>query len=216
MPNQIFIEKPSEEKVILRWLGHSAFKIKAGNVAVYIDPYEIEGAHEPADLILITHAHYDHCDRKSVDALKKPSTVIYGPDAVSHNIPGVKVIREGMRFTALGISVYVVAAYNPEKPYHPRGTGVGYVVTVGGAKIYHAGDTDIIPEMKSLAKEGIDVALLPIGGTMTMSETEASEVVALIKPKKVIPMHYGKVVKADTQKFKKMVDNDAEVVILEK
>jgi len=216
MPNQIFIEKSPEEKVLLRWLGHSAFKIKTGSVVVYIDPYDIEGTHEPADLIFITHAHYDHCDKKSVEALKKPSTVIYGPDAVTHNIPGVKLVREGMRFVALGINVHVVPAYNREKPYHPRSTGVGYVLTAGSAKIYHAGDTDMFSDMKSLAKEFIDVALIPIGGSTTMSETEASEVVALIKPKKAIPMHYGKTVKGDPLRFKKMVDSDAEVVILEK
>lgn len=203
-------------KIIVKWLGHSAFKIKYNNYAIYIDPYEIEGPHEAADVILITHAHYDHCDKKSIDALRKPATVIFAPASVVPKVQGAKAVEYGQKLDILGIKIKVVPAYNMSRPYHPRGGGAGYLLTLGTNKVYHAGDTDLIPEMKDLDKENIDIALLPIGGTYTMDEAEASEAVSIIRPKTAIPMHYGKVVRGDPWKFKQMVGTDASVTVLDR
>lgn len=216
MADQVILGKPGTGKVLVKWLGHSTFKIKAVNTVIYIDPYEIEGPHEQADMILITHGHYDHCDKKSVEALKKPNTAIIAAESAASKIKGAKGVHEGERLDVLGVKIHVVAAYNVNKPYHPKNVGVGFVLTVGGHKIYHAGDTDLIPEMKDLAAEALDVAMLPIGGTYTMDEAEASEAVAMIKPKLAIPMHYGKLDKVDPWKFKSMVGKDAEVMVFER
>lgn len=216
MPDQVILGKPGTQKVLVKWLGHSTFKIKSNNLVIYIDPYEIEGPHETADIIFITHGHYDHCDKKSLDALRKASTIIVASETAAPKVQGAKAVRAEERFDVLGIKVKVVPAYNVNKPYHPKGAGVGYILTIGNSKIYHAGDTDVIPEMRELAKDNIDLALLPIGSTYTMDEAEASEAVSIIKPRMAVPMHYGKVDKADPWKFKQMVGTDAEVMVLER
>ena len=203
-------------RVLIKWLGHASFKIKYDKISIYIDPYDIEGAYEPADLILITHGHYDHFDKKSIDQLKKPGMLVVMPDVIAHKVPDSKGVAQVDKFEVFGIKIRTMPAYNTDKPYHPRGAGVGYILTLGNKKIYCSGDTDIIPEMKDLADQKIEVALLPIGGTYTMDEAEASEATSIIKPKTVVPMHYGKVVKADPWKFKRMVGDDAEVQILER
>lgn len=195
----------------ITWLGHASFKIKippseafGSEMIVYLDPFQIK-SNEKADLILCTHDHYDHRDEKSIRLLSKPETEI---------LIGGADIKENEEREIKGLKIRAVPAYNLAKPFHPRGKGVGFVLEIEGKKIYHAGDTDRIPEMAELGE--IDLALLPIGGTYTMDATEAAEAVKMIKPKKVIPMHYGTLSETPGQpeKFKELVGNLSEVIIL--
>ena len=125
-------------RIVIKWLGHATFWIKCDHLSIYIDPYDLEGAREPADLVLITHGHYDHFDKKSIDLLKKPGMLVVMPDVIAHKIPDSKGVSQVDKFEVLGIKVQVMPAYNVNKPYHPRGAGVGYILTIGNKKIYHA------------------------------------------------------------------------------
>ena len=194
--------------VELDWLGHASFIVKGEGKVIYFDPYLLPSSPEKADLILITHDHYDHCDHGKVEQIKKPDTVIITTSASARKLSGnIKTVKEGDSITEKEISIKVVPAYNPGKPFHPRGSGVGFIIDVGGTKIYHAGDTDFIPEMSNIQT---DIALLPIGGTYTMDENEGVRVALTIKPKIVIPMHHGHIsgTDADPKSFKEKVQKE--------
>jgi L-ascorbate metabolism protein UlaG (beta-lactamase superfamily) len=186
-------------------LGHDSFRFRCGELVVYTDPYHVSG--EKADLVLITHGHYDHLDTKSLKEVAGSDTVIIAPEAAAPGIQGrVKAIKPNQPFNEMGVKGRAVHAYNVNKRFHPKGVGVGYVFSIGGQTIYHAGDTDAIPEMQALGP--IDVALVPVGGTYTMTAQEAAAVVNdVIKPRLSIPMHWGSVVgsRADAEAFKKLV-----------
>ncbi len=185
----------------LVWLGHAGIAVDFPPLVV-IDPYEIRGASRKADVILVTHSHYDHCDPDSIRALAGPATVCIGPADCAGKLPkGALAIRPGQKLAAAGVEV--VPAYNTDKKFHPKGNGwVGYIVRHGGESLYHAGDTDLIPEMDSIR---CDVACLPVGGTFTMTAAEAAEAVKRIKPKIAVPVHYGPVAgsPADAEAFRK-------------
>lgn len=192
------------EDVEIKWLGHSGFLIKNSKV-IYIDPYNIKKENEKADVILITHSHYDHCSIADMEKIVKDGTRIITPADCQSKITRFKVpikieIVEPGKDLDLGyMKVSTVPSYNVDKPFHSKEESwVGYVIKINDLVIYHAGDTDLIPEMQKLtghkqAKKKF-VALLPIGGRFTMSVDEAFEAVKLIKPSLVIPMHYGSVV----------------------
>jgi L-ascorbate metabolism protein UlaG (beta-lactamase superfamily) len=182
------------EGIEVRHLGHDSFILSAGGKTVCTDPYKISSSDVKADIILITHDHFDHCDPPSVSKLSGPDTVVIAPFGCSVKLKAnFREISQGGSVTEKGVKVEAVAAYNIGKPYHPRGIGVGYVITLGGKRIYHAGDTDRIPEMKKL--RDIDIALLPVSGTYVMNAKEAAAASNDdIGPKTAIPMHYGSVV----------------------
>jgi L-ascorbate metabolism protein UlaG (beta-lactamase superfamily) len=184
----------------IEWLGHAAFRIKVGRATVYIDPYRVPDDSPPADLILITHGHYDHFSPQDVERLTKRDTWLVGPAAVAERVsgqvhrigPGEELDDELVR----GIHVAAVAAYNTSKrdadgkPFHPRDAGwVGYELNVRGERLYHSGDTDVIPEMDSVT--GVDVALLPVSGVYVMTAQEAAEAARRIQPRVAVPMHWG-------------------------
>ena len=181
----------------VEWLGHSGFLIRAGKANVYIDPYRVADGPK-ADLILITHAHYDHFSPQDVERLSGPDTVVIAPAAVAERLGGeVIAVRPGDVVEPLpGVDVRAVPAYNTSKRdaegrvFHPREAGcVGYEVNVRGERLYHAGDTDVIPEMDEVA--GVDVALLPVSGVYVMTAQEAVEAARRIQPKVAVPMHWG-------------------------
>jgi len=191
----------------------SSFRIQSGDTVVYVDPHRLEGG-PPADLILITHEHFDHLDANAVNAVATDDTVIVANAPCARQLEGkvkgkIVAVREGDVASEKGVEVRAVAGYNG---HHPRGFNVGFVFQVGDQTIFHAGDTDRVPEMASVGD--IDVALLPIGGTYTMAEAEAAEAVRMIGPKVVIPMHYGYATGGDPDKFASLVGSDASVVIL--
>ncbi len=185
----------------IAWLGHASFRITAPEGIIYIDPWKLKDA-EPADLILITHGHQDHFSPGDVKKIRKADTTIVTIAAVAAKLQGdVKTIRAGDELTVKGVKIETVPAYNPRKDFHPKSAGgVGFILTVGGRRIYHAGDTDAIPEM---AEVKADVALLPVGGKYTMTASEAAQVANMIKPKVSVPMHWGDIVgsRADAELF---------------
>ena len=177
------------------WLGHASFRIISG-LSIYIDPWKITGD-EKADIILITHSHHDHCSPEDVKKLVKESTVIVTVKDAAEKLSGItkniKIVKPSDRIEVQDIFIAAVPAYNKDKEFHPKSNRwVGFVVEVLGERLYFAGDTDFIQEMKNL--KDISIAFLPIGGTYTMNVKEAVEAAALIHPKYVVPMHYGDIV----------------------
>jgi L-ascorbate metabolism protein UlaG (beta-lactamase superfamily) len=207
----------------LKWLGHASFQIKAEGKTIYVDPYEGEYS-EKADLVLVTHSHFDHCDTIKINQIHKADTVVVAPfplflASVSKTGKTVKALKPGEEMVFGNIKVRAVQAYNnkrfksPGNPFHPKGFGVGYLISAEGKTVYHAGDTDLIPEMKQL--DSIDVALLPSGDTYTMDGTEAAEAALAINPKVAIPIHRWD---TDPEEFRKKVEanSDIRVVVLSK
>jgi L-ascorbate metabolism protein UlaG (beta-lactamase superfamily) len=209
--------------VKLSWLGHDGFRIQNGQI-IYIDPFQISGGPK-ADIVLVSHEHFDHC---SVDDLKKivtPNTVIVAHSQSKGELSKVKAkevktMKPGEKLTLGDLVIETVPAYNlnkfrePGKVFHPKEDGkLGYVLTVKGVRIYHAGDTDNIPEMKNIRT---DIALLPVSGTYVMTVQEAAQAAESINPKLIIPMHYGAIVgsERDADSFQKLVK--CEVKILQK
>ncbi len=201
------------EGIIIERNSQSSVRLEAAGTVVYIDPYQISEARKDANLILITHDHYDHCDPESVDKLKSENTVVIFPESCASKMQG-KTIKPGEVMNVNGISVIAVNAYNTARFYgHKKGQCVGYVVSIGGKKIYHAGDTDRIPEMKQLGD--ISMAFLPVGGTYTMTAEEAAAAVNEdIRPEIAIPMHYGTVVGSDedANKFKQLCNSKVVII----
>lgn len=198
-------------------LGHASFLIEVSGKKIYIDPYALREDTESADIILITHDHYDHCDRESINRIKKPGTHILGPESVAKKIPGTGILRKKDIVHIDNTTIMAVPSYNTEKGFHKADSGMGFVIEHEGKRIYHSGDTDVIPEMSKL--EDITVALLPVGGIYTMNADDAVDAVKLIKPEIAIPMHYGKVVgsRADAEKFRSRIEKETKtrVEILE-
>jgi L-ascorbate metabolism protein UlaG (beta-lactamase superfamily) len=202
--------------VKIRALGHASFQIKAKDKTIYIDLKKygkVIETSEKADLILVTHSHSDHCSAEKINKVRTKDTTVIGPKQSASKIGGtVRTLRPGEEATVNGIKVKAVEAYNtkrfrsPGKPWHPKGYGVGYLITVEGKTIYHAGDTDFIPEMKQLGH--VDVALLPTGDKYTMDNIEAAEATIAINPKYAVPMHRWN---TDPQQFKEKVEAKAKV-----
>lgn len=205
-------EKLSEKIV---WLGHSSFRIEADKV-VYIDPYEISQGPE-ADIILISHSHYDHCSPEDVKKIQKKDTIIITEKSSVSKLNGdVRTVRPGDVVEIFGIKIEIVPAYNLNKKFHPEENHwIGFVVELGGERIYHTGDSDLIPEMDQIKA---DIALLPVSGIYVMTAREAARAAEIIKPKLAIPMHYGAVAGDlnDAADFKTALEGKVDVIVLDK
>lgn len=197
----------------LVWYKQAGFRFVSEDRFIYIDPWEVPEGEPKADIIFITHAHFDHFDPATIERLRRPSTVIVAPRDVAKELEGnIVAVAPHDRRELEGMMVEVVPAYNIEKDYHPKANGwVGYIITIGGMRYYHAGDTDRIAEMREIHA---DVALLPIGGTYTMDVSDAVAATGDIRPKKAIPMHYGFVVgsKSDGLAFQKQAPVPVEIL----
>lgn len=206
--------------ISVKWLGHASFQISFNGKNIYIDPYEGKYT-EKADIVLITHSHFDHCDLSKVEKVRKSDTIIIAPEECASKISGnVKAVKPGEKLRIGNVTVEAVHAYNvrrfrsPGNPFHPKGFGVGYLIVIDDKTIYHAGDTDFIPEMKELKERRITLALLPSGGTYTMDNPEAAEAAVAINPKIVIPMHRWD---TNPEEFKRKVEEtapDIKIVLL--
>jgi L-ascorbate metabolism protein UlaG (beta-lactamase superfamily) len=204
----------------ITWLGHAGFRIETRAGVVYIDPWRAPGEGD-ADLILVTHDHFDHFSREDVVRLAKPGATVVAPAVVTERLRGgTMTIAPGEAVEAAGFDVLAVAAYNTNKldsegrPFHPSEAGcVGFVLSDGRRRIYHSGDTDVIPEMDEAA--GVDVALLPVSGTYVMTAVEAAEAARRIDPGLAVPMHWGTVIgsREDAERF--AAEAPVEVRILE-
>jgi L-ascorbate metabolism protein UlaG (beta-lactamase superfamily) len=211
----------------VEWLGHSGFRVSVGRQRVYIDPYRVGADAPKADLILITHGHYDHFSPQDVELLSTRETEVIAPAAVAERLSGrVHSIAAGEEIEPQAVrwaAVRALHAYNTSKRnsdgqvFHPRAAGgVGYDLNVRGERIYHAGDTDVIPEMDSV--HGVDLALLPVSGTYVMTASEAAEAARRIQPRTAVPMHWGENLgtREDAEEFARRVPEGIEVVIMEK
>ena len=208
------------------WLGHDGFRVKAPGLTLYFDPYEIGGG-EPADLILVSHSHFDHLSPGDIAKVSTSETVVVTtpqgkPQLSKVKLKEVLTVKPGERLTVKGVEINAIPAYNvnkfraPGQVFHPKEEGgVGFLVNLAGVKIYHAGDTDNIPEMEGLQP---DVALIPVSGTYVMTAEEAAEALKRIRPKVAIPMHYGAIVgsRRDAERFSQLAPKEVKVVILEK
>jgi L-ascorbate metabolism protein UlaG (beta-lactamase superfamily) len=187
----------------IHWLGHASFKI-TGEKTVYIDPWKLKDG-EPADIILITHDHYDHLSPEDIAKIATDKTwIVTTPDAAAKLTGNIKTVKPGDSIEVEGIKIETVPAYNVNKDFHPKANNwVGFIVTLNNKRIYHPGDCDFMPEMKDIKA---DIVLMPVGGTYTMTAEEAANAVNTINPEVAIPMHYDDIVgsKADAEKFKEL------------
>ena len=192
-------------------LYHSCIKINKEKI-IYIDPYHIDKNYNDADIIFITHDHYDHYSEEDIDKVINENTTIIIPEELL-----TKLLRKGINKNAIitvepnkeyvvkGIKFKTIPAYNTNKPFHPKENNwLGYIIEIKGVRYYIAGDTDITEENK---KVKCDVAFVPVGGTYTMDFKEAAQLINIIKPKFAIPVHYGSVVgsKQDATDFIKLL-----------
>jgi len=200
----------------ISYLGHDSFLIR-NDKNIYFDPFHLRKDLPPADIIFVTHLHYDHFSIEDIRKIQSGgTTIVVPPDGLGKVSGNVETIRAGEEKIVDGLSVKAVPAYNIEKAFHPKSNGwIGYIVDLDGIKIYHAGDTDFIPEMKSIE---CDIALLPVSGTYVMNSKEAIEAAKTIKPSVAIPIHYGEIVgsRKDAEDFKRGLEGIVEVRILEK
>ena len=206
----------------LHRLGHDSFRLD-GPPVIYFDPWKLAPGSPVADMILVSHDHGDHCSPDDVKKISGPQTVVIANPSAAAKLPGARIIRPGEKIAVGDVTVEAVPAYNinkfrsPGNPFHPKNAEHnGYIVTVGGERLYHAGDTDHIPEMTGLK---CDVALLPVSGTYVMTADEAAKAAMAIKPGIAVPMHYGDKdvvgTDADAKRFKKLCENAGiEVAIL--
>lgn len=188
----------------VRWLGHASFLIERAGKVIYFDPFQLSEGLPKADVVFITHTHFDHLSVKDIEKIATEKTQIVATADAFDQLKGykVKTIKPGEELEIQGIKVKTVPAYNVGKRFHPKEKGwVGYIVEIGGVSFYHAGDTDFIPEMKGLKA---DVAFLPIGGTYTMDWKEGVEACKNMDVKICVPMHWGSIVgsREDAENFK--------------
>jgi L-ascorbate metabolism protein UlaG (beta-lactamase superfamily) len=212
------------KNVEVHWLGHDSFVLRGSRTVVF-DPFKAKGDYK-ADLLLISHEHFDHLSPDDIKRFSNESTTIVAPRICESQLSGFKMQRQivepGSKVQLKGVAVEAVPAYNtdkfrsPGKVFHPKEDGrVGYVVTLDGVRFYHAGDSDATPEMKSL---DVDVAFLPVSGTYVMTAEEAAAAAKAMRTKVAVPMHFGAIVggKGDGQRFKELVGPSCEVQVLEK
>ncbi len=188
----------------IHWLGHDSFRIEDQGKQIYIDPWKLSATAVKADYIFVTHSHYDYFSKEDIDKIKTGSTKIVGPvDVANQDGKNAVGISPNQEITLDKLKIKAIPSYNIGKKFHPRENNwLGFIITLSdGIVVYHAGDTDFIPEMKSLK---VDIALLPVSGTYVMTADEAIEAANSFQPKIAIPMHYGEIVgsKNDAEKFK--------------
>ncbi|MFQ5871495.1 MAG: MBL fold metallo-hydrolase [Candidatus Geothermarchaeales archaeon] len=196
------------------WLGHDGFRVE-NQKTVYFDPYRLEGSQKRGDIVFVTHDHSDHLSVEDLKKVVSEETTIVTVEHCRDKLSNLKakevvVVDPGREAEVRGVRVRAISAYNvnkfraPGQLFHPKEYGgAGYLVEIHGVTVYHAGDTDVIPEMEGLEPE---VALLPVSGTYVMTPQEAAEAAEKIRPKVAIPMHYGGIVgsRKDAEEFKKL------------
>ncbi len=189
-------EKMRKETVMgiaIQWLGHASFRICYEDTVIYIDPWKLKESAGDATLVLVSHSHYDHYSQEDIAKVSGPDTKLIASADVIAKAKAGEAIMPGLIVELEGVRVIGVAAYNPDKQFHPKGNNwAGFIIEIGSKRIYYAGDTDLTEEMKAL--KDIDVALLPVGGTYTMNAKEAAEATEHIKPKLAVPYHWGDIV----------------------
>jgi L-ascorbate metabolism protein UlaG (beta-lactamase superfamily) len=204
--------------VEMHFIGHGSLMLKINGLVIYTDPVRTFGSYDflpKADIILITHEHSDHLDAELINTLRKKGTFVFCNQNSAKTIPWAMVMKAGGRQEVDNIIIEAVTAYNivneraPGQPFHPKGQGLGYILTIGGKKIYVAGDTENTPEMKAL--KNIDVAFLPMNLPYTMTPEMVADAARAFKPRILYPYHYGE---TNTEELLKLLkDTDIEVRI---
>jgi L-ascorbate metabolism protein UlaG (beta-lactamase superfamily) len=199
------IVKTSAGDLEITFIGHGTLMFKFGGKVIHLDPWTQQNDYTKlpqADLILVTHEHADHLDLKALEILRAGKTVVVCPKIAAQKVPGATVMSNGDVKTVDGLKVMAVPAYNllhkrdNGQPFHPQGDGNGYIITFGDKNVYVAGDTENIPEMKTL--KGIDIAFLPMNLPYTMTPEMVADVAKAFQPKILYPYHYGE---TDTSKL---------------
>lgn len=203
-------------------LCHSSIRFSKKKI-IYFDPFKIEENYNDADVIFITHDHYDHYSEEDIDKVVKEDTIIVVPEDLKTKLlkkgwkeENIITVRPNEIYTVKNIEFKTIPAYNVNKQFHPKENAwVGYLLEIEGVTYYIAGDTDITEENKKVKS---DVAFVPVGGTYTMDYKEAAELINEIKPKVTVPTHYGSIVgsKKEGDKFLKLVNPEIKVEILMK
>lgn len=200
---------------MIQVLTHSSIKITDEKI-IYIDPFMIKEETKDADIVLITHEHYDHFSRKDIDKIIKEDTVIVAPNSMKlqmNDYKNIQLVNPNEKIEVLGVSIETVRSYNVSKAFHPKENNwLGYIVNTSEGRVYIAGDTD---ENEDNINVKCDIALVPVGGTYTMDPVKACEFVNKIKPLKAIPTHYGSAVgdKNCGEIFSRHVSKEIEVEI---
>ena len=205
----------------IRVFTQNSIRISSSSGAIYIDTFKMNEAPHDAEYILITHDHYDHFSPEDIEKVANKKTILVVPekmrskaDKISGMVKRIETVSPGIKTEIDGLGIEAVPSYNILKPFHPKSAGwVGYILNIDGERIYIAGDTDLTKEAKEVK---CDIALIPIGGTYTMDAKKAAELVNIIKPKTVIPTHYGSIVGTakDADAFAKLVDESIDVKII--
>lgn len=207
--------KTSKGDLIIHFLGHSSLMMSWNGKIIHSDPVSSEADYATlpkADIILISHEHYDHLDLQAVGHIKTAATKIVGSPEVGKQIPGIVVLKNGDAQTIDGLKIEAVPAYNilhmsaPGKPFHPKGVGNGYVITIGSLRLYLAGDTENIPEMKQL--KNIDIAFLPMNLPYTMTPEMVADAAKMFLPKILYPYHQGE---TDTTKLAALLKSEKSI-----
>ena len=186
----------------IQWIHHASFRIAAPGAVLYIDPWKLQTTPHDADVVFVSHSHYDHCSPADIEKVSKGDTTIVAPGETVEKLSSATPIAPGERISVEQITIEAVPAYNVGKPFHPRDNGwCGAVFTIDAKRIYYAGDTDLVGEMSDLRE--VDVALVPVGGTYTLDPAEAGAACGQIGCKAAIPYHWGDIVGSaeDAQAF---------------
>jgi L-ascorbate metabolism protein UlaG (beta-lactamase superfamily) len=201
----------------IAFLGHGSLMMTFDGKIIHVDPYgdvADYGSLAKADLVLVTHEHFDHMDPKALQAILKPDTIIVGAKACAGRLPKAVILANGETRTVLGLSIEAVPAYNIEhkrpdgNPFHPKGTGNGYIITFGDTRVYVAGDTENTPEMKAL--KSIDVAFLPMNLPYTMTPEMVADAALAFHPKILYPYHFGE---TDTSILVALLQGEKEIEV---
>jgi L-ascorbate metabolism protein UlaG (beta-lactamase superfamily) len=192
------IIKTSSGDLTITFIGHGSLMFAFGGKVIHVDPYSKLADYSKlpkADILLITHEHRDHLDTAALEKIRTEKTRVVLTEAGAGRVSGGTVMKNGERKTIDGLTIEAVPAYNIEgkrengQPYHPKGSGNGYIITFGDKRVYIAGDTENIPEMKGF--KNIDIAFLPMNLPYTMTPEMVADAAKMIQPKVLYPYHTG-------------------------
>jgi L-ascorbate metabolism protein UlaG (beta-lactamase superfamily) len=209
--------KTTQGELTITFLGHATLMMSFGGKIIHIDPVSqyADYANMPkADLILVTHEHFDHFDPQAINNIKTDKTLIVTTETVAQKLPGCIVMKNGDKETVMGMKIEAIPAYNlvqmrsPGVPYHAKGVGNGYIITFGDKRLYIAGDTENTTEMKNL--RNIDIAFLPMNLPYTMTPEMVADAAKAFKPKILYPYHYGN---TDVAKLVDLLKKDKDIEV---